>query len=482
MRKTLAMILVTRARTLPGLHATLPSLVDIEVTDGVISALHPSGGGPLPGAFDADGAVVLPGLWDAHVHLSHHAMVASAIDVSGTGSADEVAAILRQAAARRPGELLLGFGFRSAEWGAPPTARLLDQVSAQPIALISGDAHSFWANSAGLALAGAANHPTGFLVEHVSFNAQLALMNAAADRLDEAIRQVSLEAAAKGVVGVVDMQQGWAVGDWQRRGAGGPPLLRIEAATYPSELDRLIDAGLSTGDAIAERVTVGPLKIIADGSLHSRTALCSHEYPDPLPHLPHGQANYTPEELVQLLGTATAHRIHAAVHAIGDRAVDVVLDSFAVTGARGSVEHAQFVTPEGVRRFAELGVAASVQPAHLLDDAPILDRLWPSAGGQAFPFRDLVDAGVALWMGSDAPVSPLDPWLAMQAAVHRTHHPEQALTALEAIRASTRSTLAPGQPADLVVVDAPPEALLAGAFQDVSVLATFLGGEPTFGG
>lgn len=292
-------VTLRRARLLEPLHGSSADLVDIEIADGLIRTITPSEGrGGGDDSVDADGALALPGLWDSHVHLAHQAVVATAIDVSGTDSPDEVIEIVRREAAERSeGELLLGFGFLPSHWGDPPTAAMLDDVSPQPIALISGDAHSFWANRAGLALAGAGYHPNGFLVEQQAFEAQATLMEQGARHVDRAVAEVCRAAAARGVTGVVDMQMGWNVGSWQRRAATASPLLRVEAATYPDDLERLIDAGLRTGDRIAERVKVGPLKIIADGSLHSRTALCTHEYPDPLPGLPHGKANYAHLEL-----------------------------------------------------------------------------------------------------------------------------------------------------------------------------------------
>lgn len=156
-----------------------------------------------------------------------------------------------------------------------------------------------------------------------------------------------------------------------------------------------------------------------------------------------------------------------------------MLDAFEATGARGTVEHAQYVTHDNIRRFAKLGVGASVQPAHLLDDADILDELWPDAGPQAFPLRSLMTAGASLLLGSDAPVSTLDPWVAMDAAVNRSHHPDEALTPLEALRASVRTTLAPGQPADIILAATTRERLLAGELLGTRILATFVDGQPT---
>lgn len=181
----------------------------------------------------------------------------------------------------------------------------------------------------------------------------------------------------------------------------------------------------------------------------------------------------------EILGRARDAGLHVAVHAIGDMACRRALDSFRATGAVGSIEHAQLVADEDLPRFAGLGITASVQPSHLVDDEPLIPEIWPQAGRRVYPLRSLLDAGAELRFGSDAPVTPLDPWLSMHAAVNRTHEPAEAITPLEALRASVRSTIAVGQPADVILVDASPEALLRGEFRDVEVLRTFLGGRQT---
>ena len=139
---------------------------------------------------------------------------------------------------------------------------------------------------------------------------------------------------------------------------------------------------------------------------------------------------------------ATEHGLHTAVHAIGDAACHDAVAAYAQTGARGSIEHAQLMTRDDVTEMARLGVVASVQPAHLLDDRDITELIWPDRADRCFPLRWMVDDGVELAMGSDAPVSPLDPWLTIAAAVHRSAderpawHPEQALTPKEALAGS----------------------------------------------
>ena len=256
---------------------------------------------------------------------------------------------------------------------------------------------------------------------------------------------------------------------WQQRAASRSIGLRVEAATYPERLDDLVAMGVGTGDVLAENLRVGPLKVIADGSMGSRTAHCIVPYPDPLPGYPNGKPNYTRPELLALLRRAREARLRAAVHAIGDAACHDVLDAFEVSGARGSVEHVQCVAPADLPRFARLKLVASIQPAHQLEDVGVVDLVWPDAKGRAYPMLDLLRAGTRLAFGSDAPVASLDPWKAIEAACHRPYRADQALTPLAALQASTRTTLSVGQPADLVLTAGPGKVLL-----------TMLGGRITF--
>jgi predicted amidohydrolase YtcJ len=241
-----------------------------------------------------------------------------------------------------------------------------------------------------------------------------------------------------------------------------------------------------------ERITMGPLKVISDGSLNTRTAWCCEPYADGTGL---GAPNQTTEELHELLTRAAAHHLEVATHAIGDAAVREALDVYAATGARGSVEHAQLIRRADVRRLADLGIRASVQPAHLLDDRDATEKVWADRADRCFALRWMLDDGVTLAMGSDAPVSPLDPWLAMAAAVHRSAderepwHAEQALTPREALAASVdgQGTVAPGSRGDLVLLDADPlapaedSAAQADRLRDMQVHATWVAGRLVHG-
>ena len=231
-------------------------------------------------------------------------------------------------------------------------------------------------------------------------------------------------------------------------------------------------------------MTVGPLKVIVDGSLGTRTAYCHDRYPGG----GRGALNIAPDRLQQLMSRARSNGLECAIHAIGDAACAVVLDSFAATGARGSIEHAQLVADADLTVFAELGVIASVQPAHVYDDAPLADRYWAGRTARAFPYGSLHRAGVRFTLGSDAPVAPLDPWRTLRAAVDRTQpdgrrwHPEHELPWDVALAASTggRTRLTPGDVADLVVLDADTLPRRGPSLADTPVAATMVGGRWVF--
>ena len=199
---------------------------------------------------------------------------------------------------------------------------------------------------------------------------------------------------------------------------------------------------------------------------------------------------------------ATEHGLETAIHAIGDAACHDVLAAYEETGARGSMEHAQLMTRDDVALMGRLGVRASVQPAHLLDDRDVTELIWPDRADRCFPLRWMADDGVPMAFGSDAPVSPLDPWLAIAAAVHRSAddrpgwYGEQALTPREALAASVdgQGSVHAGARADLVLLDADPlddsgtTADQAARLRSMPVAATWVAGrlvhgdEAAFGG
>ncbi|MET7972358.1 amidohydrolase [Streptomyces mirabilis] len=444
---------------------------------------------------DLEGRVLLPGLWDAHVHMAEWASARHRLDLSGTASARAVADIVRErGGGASDGMVLFGYGFRDGLWPDAPHKRLLDAaLPDRPVALVSADLHAAWLNSACLALVGRGDHPSGLVREHECHEVLSALPAAPAEVVDGWIADACEAAAARGVTGVIDFQYGDAVEDWERRSAESPPAVRVAAAVYPSRLDAAVGRGLRTGAELGVGgglVRVGPLKLFTDGSLNTRTALCR----DPYPGLAgtdgsHGIEETSPGELVRLMRRAAAHGIEPAVHAIGDRANTVALDAFEAVRCRGRIEHAQLLSPEDLPRFARLGVTAGVQPRHATDDRDVADRHWAGRTERAFAYADLLAAGARLEFGSDAPVSPLDPWLAIASAVSRTDderppwHPEQRLSVPDALVAAARGRrlIRVGDPADLVVVDVDPLDADTGTLRTMPVHATMTDGRWTHG-
>lgn len=476
--------------------------VDVHLADGVISDIAPAGALPRRGGVvDADGGWIVPGLWDHHVHTVQWALAAQREHLGDAPTAAAAAALMGRAPVLADGRRV-GTGFRDALWPDEPTRAMLDAATGDvPTYLINADVHSVWLNTAALRREGFGQGRLGqegpesegsaLLREEPAFEISRRL-NAAdpvvSDRLvDGALRA----AAARGIVGVVDLDMAWNAEAWARRLDSGFDATRVRFGVYPAQLERALAEGLSSGDALDPDglVRVGSLKVITDGSLGTRTAACSHAYPgDPRNH---GMLTVAPAELAALMARATGGGLSCAVHAIGDVANSHALDAFAATGATGTIEHAQLVAHADIPRFARLGVGASVQPEHAVDDRDMTDSIWAQQTAVPYPLRALADAGANLLFGSDAPVSPLDPWAALAAAVHRTRdgrpawRPEQAVDAGRALAASTgagslgRATLLPGDAADLAVVDRDPLTADEPSLRGTRVLATLLQGRLT---
>ncbi|WP_348272487.1 amidohydrolase family protein [Rathayibacter sp. VKM Ac-2759] len=464
--------------------------VSVLLRDGSVAAIGPDGSLAADEVREFDGRWLIPGLWDEHVHFSQWAMTAPRLDVSAALSAREAVDAVRGrlASSTDTAATLVGYGFRDGLWPDLPTTTLLDEVAPEhPVVLVSGDLHSAWANTAAQRRYGVSPQDD-ILREDACFRLVSALEALSDDDLDDLVDDAARRAAARGVVGVVDLEMRWNVGDWTRRVSRGIRSLRVDTGVYRGDLERAIAEGLRSGDELAGGeglLRMGPLKVLIDGSLNTRTAYCTHPYEGE--DAGRGVLTVEPDELDGLLARAAAAGIRPTVHALGDAAVSIALDSLARVGG-GRIEHAQLVTAADLPRFAELGVVAGVQPAHALDDREVAERYWRGQTGRAFALRSLVDSGATVVLGSDAPVAPLDPWVAVAAAVSRARageepwHPEQRLTIAEALVASTRARLLrpePGDPADLVVLDRDPLASDPEELRTMPVAATLVAGRFT---
>jgi len=452
-------------------------LVDLTVGSGLILDIAPTGATePAADVVELDGSTVLPGLWDAHVHSRQWALQQHGVDLSDVPTA---AAAAERVVGALPGvPMVVAYRADPARWSAHK-----DLLAAEdrPVLVQSADLHIAWLNDRALELAGRRGHPTGVLYEADCFDAVAVLCSQPELRADAWVLETMTAAAARGVVGIVDFEMADNLADWTRRSALTSLPVRVDC-TIPRYLaDEAMSSGLRTGETRAERVRVGPVKLFLDGSFNSGTAALS----------PADAPLIAPDDLDRLVKTLAGHGLECAIHAIGDYAVTLALDTLERAGSPGRIEHVQLVRAKDLPRFGALGVVASIQPAHLLADRDL--ELWSTHGTTGgFAYRSLLSAGAPLALGSDAPVTPLDPWIGIAAAVRRTTGdrppwtPDQRLSLLEALAASTGGRLAPGvgDPADLVVVG-PTFGAGSGAETDLAdtpVHATMLGGTWTHGG
>lgn len=454
-------------------------LVDLHLSAGRIVGIRPSDQRDQHDAIqrgdviEADGRWAMPGLWDQHVHLGQWGLASVRLDTSPATDVASAARLVAERLASAPlpaSGVLTGWGHRSAGWSQPLTVEALDAVAPDaPVVLMSGDGHHGWLNSAAFRLLGMA--PRDEVVaeaEWFALFARISDLPGTYAETETGVADAVATARGRGVVGIVDLEFTPTWDRWPSRYAAGAGPIRIRTGAYPEFLDDVVERGWSSGtplpgcDGLA---TMGPLKVITDGSLNTRTAWCCEPFADNPGY--RGAPNVPVDQVLGLLAHAHAHGLEAALHAIGDAAVDAALSAYEQTGASGAIEHAQLVRLSDLPRWGRLPVRASVQPSHLLDDRGVTEQCWPDRTDRTFALRSMLDAGITLAMGSDAPVSPLDPWLSMAAAVHRgptdrpSWHPEQEISALEALAASVDGqALTEGGVADVVLLDADP---LAGA-------------------
>ncbi|HMI37296.1 MAG TPA: amidohydrolase family protein [Steroidobacteraceae bacterium] len=482
--------------------------------------------GPETRAIDAHGRRLLPGFNDAHVHLLDGGEAYASVQLNDATSVQEFAQRIGAFAAERPsGEWILQGNWDETKWSPAtlPTREILDAVTGDhPAALWRYDGHMLIANSRALALAGIAaatpDPPGGVIVRDGAGQPTGALKDAATSLLERVIppptpeqRRQSLEralreAAAHGVTSVQAMSIDYeTIGALADLLAAGKLTVRVYAAPLIATVED--QARLGTGRAFGgPSLRIGALKAFADGSLGSRTAYFFEPFDDQPEN--RGLLADDMQPLSKVRGwmmRADAAGLQLCTHAIGDAGIATVLDLYQdIETAHGPrdrrwrIEHAQHMAARDFDRFASLGVIASVQPYHAIDDGRWAEaRIGHDRSSRTYAFRTFLDHGVRLAFGTDWPVAPLDPMLTLYAATTRATldgrrpggwFPEQKLSVTEAITAYTmgsayaefqereKGSIEPGKLADFVLLSAdvlkiPPEAI-----RNARVLNTWVGG------
>ncbi|MFE1310299.1 amidohydrolase [Streptomyces sp. NPDC058755] len=420
---------------------------------------------------DLDGALVTPAFTDAHVHTTATGLALTGLDLSDAPSLEAALALVRDFAAARPDDrVLLGHGWDAARWpgGRPPTRAELDAATdGRPLYLSRIDVHSAVVTSALLDLVpglGPVDGPLTADDHHAVREAALAAITPA--QRAEAQRTALAHAASLGIGSVHE--------------CGGPKISSEDDFTDllglagevpgPRVIGYWAEQDVDKARALGAHGAAGDLFV--DGALGSHTACVHQPYADAA-HT--GTAYLDADAVADHVVACTEAGLQAGFHAIGDAAVDAVVEGLRaaaekvglarVRAARHRVEHAEMLTPETVAAFAELGLIASVQPAFDAlwggEDGMYAHRLGAERARTLNPFAALLRAGVPLAFGSDSPVTPLDPWGTVRAAAfHRT--PEHRVSVRAAFTAHTRGgwratgrddagVLIPGAPADYAV-------------------------------
>lgn len=535
-------LLLISGGTIVTLDDSRPEVEAMLVREGVISAM-----GTLeqvlgePGAseaetFDLNGQVLYPGFVDGHAHLVGIGMNLLQVDVMGTESYEAVIQRVQRFAASHPvgeGGWIQGRGWDQNDWPNKrfPTHELLSRAFPDtPVVLGRVDGHALLANRKAMDIAGIdANTPDpagGAIVRDRSGRATGVFIDTAEELIwqhvpesdsDQVRQAVQLAAKALQESGITSIHDAGidreTVEICRELAAQGELGIRVYGLVPGSNTQQL-DAWLERGPLVDRtgQVTVRAIKLYADGALGSRGAALLEDYSDDP-----GNSGLliTPAARIQEVAErALEAGFQVCTHAIGDRANRLVLDAYeaafeksrAAGGNPGDhrfrVEHAQVLAPEDIPRFRQLGVIPSMQTQHQASDSPWAEeRLGPARVKGAYAWRALLETGVVICGGSDAPVEVLDPIASFRAAVTRTNgegwpnggwYAEQSMTRREALlhltawpafasfQEDVAGVLRPGVRADFTVLDVDLRAQPEPQLDEARIMATIFDGEVVF--
>ncbi|HSK08489.1 MAG TPA: amidohydrolase, partial [Vicinamibacterales bacterium] len=481
---------------------------------------------------DAGGRFLMPGFHDSHIHLMTGGHQLDAVDLKDAPTPEEFARRIGERARTTPaGEWILGGNWDEQAWrGAPlPTRQMIDAVTPHtPVFVNRYDEHMALANTAALRLAGvtaatpdvpggqivrdAGGEPTGILKDAAMAYVQKVIPEDTPEQRLRILQRALGHMATLGVTSVQDMGPSpEEVALYASLADKGELTTRVRAVPAEVPLARALAAGAPTSPVKKSPfLTVSGAKGFADGSLGSTTAFFFEPYTDdPTSRGLLADEMQPIEEMRARLVALDKAGEQLCIHAIGDRAISMVLDLFGdVARANGPrdrrprIEHSQHLAPADFARYAAMGAIASVQPYHAIDDGKWAERRIGAARLKTtYAFRSFLDHGVRLAIGTDWPVAPLDPMLALYAGVTRAtldgQHPggwvpEQKLTVAEVIEGYTmgaayaafeeaeKGSISVGKLADVVLLDRDPFAVAPEALRDIRVALTVVGGKITY--
>ncbi|MBI5578856.1 MAG: amidohydrolase [Deltaproteobacteria bacterium] len=393
--------------------------------------------------FRRPGRLVIPGLVDGHCHFLSYGLYLQRVDLRDLPSLAACRERIREAVrCSHPGEWILGRGWNHHNWNEKrePCRQDLDDIApANPVMMVRACGHSQWVNSQALSAVKItrdmpdppggqidrdprSGEPTGMLRE-LRYLVERVMPAPSLEARKQAVLLAQKDALRLGITGVHTCErfQQWEA--FEALDRAGALKVRVYHLLPPDDLDEAAACGVRPAHG-SERLWAGHVKLYADGSLGAGTALLHEPYTDEL-----GNSGLVVLDLPLLqekIDLAYRRGFHVAIHAIGDKAVTHCL--LAISRARTShpgvkrdrIEHVQLYRPEDLALFRELGVVGSVQPRFVSTDWCVAEKRWGAARCQTgYAWRSLMNAGIPLLFGSDAPVEPLAPILGLQAAVTR---------------------------------------------------------------
>jgi len=469
---------------------------------------------------DLSGKTVLPGFIDSHIHVDELGLQLGMLDLRGVRSIKELKERLRDFSRSVDTLWIIGFGwdqelFEERRW--PNRWDLDEVVSNRPVILYRICMHVAVLNSRALEIVSVSGMnsqnivrddrgvPTGIVKEDA--------LNIVRDKIEESIsvddyKKIVLKAlnyiashgvTTAGFVGCNPKVFKALTELWKERKLPIRVRVYLDFRKSWSLINVVRDLGFRSGFGDSYLKIMG-VKLYADGSLGARTAWLSKPYSDDP-----STSGYPATDLRDL--RAAAKKIHEsglqlAIHGIGDRAIDAILDIYQelpnAAELRHRIEHASVARDDQIEKMARIGVVASVQPNFVISDWWALQRLGEERIKWLYPFKTMIEKGVAIGFGTDSPVEPVNPWQTIYAAVtrgkyenivHYKYTENQRLSVEEALHLYTwgsayimheendLGSLEPGKLADFIVVDKDPLEVSEEEIKNIKILEVYVGGK-----
>ena len=481
---------------------------------------------------DLEGKTILPGLTDFHLHLRLLADRLDAVDCAADSLDEVLRRVKKRAETARPGEWIIGYGWNQNDWQPSEygTAAQLDAVSPNnPVLLHAISLHAAWANSQALTLAGISaempdppkgrilrdgnGQPTGILLEYAVPMLEKHIPQPRTEQIARRIQNAQAHLHSFGITGVHDFDRFPAAEALLQLVDQDLLRLRVSQNLPSEEIDRVLQEGWREKLNRPPYLQPGWLKLFADGALGPRSAALLQPYENTTES---GMLLLSAWELADIGIKAAQDGWPLTVHAIGDRAVREVIDGYEMLRCYEAehrlphlphrIEHIQLIHPDDLMRMKKLNLIASVQPTHATSDMVVAQRYWGARCEHAYAYQSMLDQGLTLRFGSDAPVESANPFEGLFAATTRQRfarseagiplaatadqawYPDQCLSLENALKAFTLPLspypnqaslmpLSPGSPADLIVLEENPCKLQPHELHQLLPIMTMVGGE-----